>query len=78
MPEGTEFNSAAPFSMVVRSQNADVLSIATTTEIDLSVYYCKKGSEALCYFRDSTVSVPVVVAEDGATQPGITIGVQAD
>lgn len=38
---------------------------STTLELDLSVYYCAKDNEGLCYFRDVTLRVPVVVTPEG-------------
>lgn len=39
----------------------------TTVEVELSVYYCAKGKEGVCYVRDIAVRVPIVVGDTGSS-----------
>lgn len=39
----------------------------TTIDVELSVYYCAKGKEGVCYVRDVILRVPVVVGSGGST-----------
>ncbi len=69
--------SASDFAEPARkiSLPVDARAGATVVEIDLSVYYCDKDSEALCYFRDIAVSIPVVVDKGGDAEPAVAIRV---
>ncbi len=37
----------------------------TTVRAELSLYYCRDGAEALCFFREERLEIPLRVAPDG-------------
>ena len=86
LPERCKLNAAAPSTVRVASDDADVAgpeapkvtfhepraTVAirfgkgeTTLTVDLAIYYCREGNEALCFFRDARLRLPVRVTADG-------------
>jgi thiol-disulfide isomerase/thioredoxin len=47
----------------------------TTLNLDLTLFYCSHGQQALCYFKQATLALPLKVSGQGADSLGLTYSI---
>jgi hypothetical protein len=40
----------------------------TSLNLDLTLFYCSHGQEALCYFKQASFTLPITVSDQGALE----------
>jgi len=44
----------------------------TTLNLSLTLFYCSHGQQALCYFKQAVLALPLKVSEQGSDSLGLT------